>query len=598
MKRLHILTAAGALAAALPVLAEEPALRTEINVDRTVVPVQRPASPLGSVRPSILSPETETRTLRPAEYSRASSFDNVITPLGAVDYTGLRGLSPYRGYAAIGYFPSFQLGASAGYRFIRKEKTSLGAWLQYDGSSYKAHGGVPKNDKDERQTVSSNIFTVGADFLQRVGASTRLNAALDYTYGSLKLPFAANPGQSKGESRSLSAFNGSLSLHSTLGPLAWHIGADFDHFSEGKELLTQGAEGPRGLEGASENLTGVRLGGFAKISKAAYAGVEASAQFLHRSRGLLLLETGSANDAIASPVYPVTSGAPDRRTSSIVKVMPYFGIQGRNVNARLGLDVGFPTVNLGSHVHVAPNVLLDWNPASTVAVYARFSGGDSFNSLRSLYTRMGAFAPGSYVYTSSNTPVDARFGINIGPFRGVSLELYGGYASTHNALMPVALAYGGAEAPQGAFLNVNLSGWRAGGALGYTWREYVKARASFEILPHSYTSGFADAWDRARTVTKVELGSKPLENLDLGLVYELRTGRRYYSIPVAAGLNLTPEARSLRNVSKLDFRGQYHITETVTLGIAAENLLCRRVEQLPWVPGNGLTGLVSVEVKF
>ena len=99
-------------------------------------------------------------------------------------------------------------------------------------------------------------------------------------------------------------------------------------------------------------------------------------------------------------------------------------------------------------------------------------------------------------------------------------------------------------------------------------------------------------------MTKVELGSKPLENLDLGLVYELRTGRRYYSIPVAAGLNLTPEVRSLRNVSKLDFRGQYHITETVTLGIAAENLLCRRVEQLPWVPGNGLTGLVSVEVKF
>lgn len=595
MKRLNIFAIAAG-AATIAAGAAEPNLRTEINVDRTVVPVQRPASPLHSVSPSILSPEIETRTLRLTEYGEPSAFDNSITTLAAARHTGLKGPSPYRGYAAVGYFPAFNLGASAGYRFVSTQHTSLSAWLQYDGYSYKAHG-VPATAAGDRPSVKNNTVTLGADFVQRFGKRSRLNAALDYTYGALSLPVAdAATAVSAPQSRSISAFNATLSFHSGYGAVAWHAGADFDHFAQGKALTIPTARGPVAADGASENRAGFRLGAFGQFSKATYVGLEATADVLHRCRGLLLLETGSPNDALASPSLPVTAGTPEKTTSAIIKLMPYFGAKGRNMSVRLGLDVNIATINLGNHLHLAPNVLIDWNPASTVAVYARFTGGDSFNSLRSIYSRMGAFAPSVFVHTPSNTPVAADFGLNFGPFKGAAVELYGSYAATHNALMPVLLDYDGATL--GTLLNVNLSGWRAGAALSYTWRDRIKARASFDILPHSYTSGFADAFDRAKTVTKIDLEGKPADKISLGLTYELRTGRRYYAIPVAGASSLLPAPRHMPNSSELNFRGSYAVNDAISISLSAENLLCRRAEALPWLPADALHGLLGVEVKF
>lgn len=590
----HILSGALAMAVCAGAEAQDSNLRTEINVDRTVVPVQRPASPLQSVRPVILSPSYETHTLHPAEYGNPSPFDNTISPLTAVAYPGLKGRSPYRGYAAIGYFPIFNLGASAGYRFIDTRNTTLKAWLQYDGVKYKAHG-IDNLANGDRPSVQNNTFTIGADLRQRIGRKSQLTAALDFTYAGLKLPEMLS-GKSEIRDRSLGAFRAAAGYESSFGVLKWHVGAAFDHFKEGKDLTLPLASGISTVKGAAENLTSVTLGTSGAFSKSTYIGLEATADILHRSSGLLLLETSEPNEAIAHPSAPVTAGTPEDRTMAIVRLQPFFGAKVGHINTRLGVDVNINTVNLGSHVHVAPNVLLDWNPASTVAVYARFRGGDSFNTLRSLYTRMGAFAPGAFLYTSSNTPIAADFGFNIGPFKGATLEIFGSYAATHNAPMPVMLAY--SSGTTGALLNVNLSGWRAGAALGYTWRDYLKARASFEVLPHSYSSGYLDEWDRARTVTRVKISGRPIERLDLTASYALRTGRRYYEINAAPGAAFAPEAIHMPNTSELNIGATYAINDAVSAYIRGENLLCRRAPVLPWLPGQGLKGLLGIEVKF
>ncbi len=572
-------------------------LRTEINVDRTVVPVQRPASPLSSVAPSIVAPQISTHTLRPAEYGDVSEFDNTLAPLPVATYTGLKGRSPYKGYAALGYFPAFNLGASAGYRFVSTDRTTLGAWMQYDGVSYKGHGeAAPLKADGGRQSVKQNTITAGADFMQRFGQRSRLNASVDYTYGSLDMPSADPARTVLDEERRLSAFNATASFHSAYGAVAWHIGGDFDHFGQTRDVAVGNLNGQTILPGASENLAGVHIGAHGQFSRTTYIGFEASARFLHRNRGQLLLVTAEPSDALERPVTPVTFGNPEHRTNSIVKLRPYFGARAGRVNMRLGADVNIVSGNLGSNVHVAPNVLLDWNPLSTVAVYANFRGGDSFNSLRSLYTRIGAAATGAFVYTSANTSIAADFGFNIGPFYGAALELHGGYECTHNALMPAVLEY--ASAITGAFLNTNLSGWRAGASLRYAWRDRIEAHASFDLLAHSYNSGFADAYDRAKSVTKVELSGKPIEKLSVNASYELRTGRRYYSVPVAGGASFTPEARAMENSSQLDLGVRYMLTEAFSVGLKAENLLGRHAEVLPWLPGQGIHGLLGIEVKF
>ncbi len=599
MKKAPIYIAAAAGALCMPFFAHaENDLRTEINVDRTVVPVQRPASPLSSVSPSIVAPVITTTTLRPAEYGEVSAFDNTLAPLPAATYTGLKGRSPYKGYAALGYFPTFNLGASAGYRFVGTDRTTLGAWMQYDGLSYKGHGAAaPLKADGSRQSVKQNTITAGADFMQRIGRRSRLNVSLDYTYGALDLP-SADPGSAPAdEQRRVSAFNATASFHSAYGAVAWHVGADFDHFGQTRDVAVGNTGGWNILPGASENLAGVHLGAHGQFSKATYIGLEVSARFLHRTRGQLLLVTSEPSIALERPVTPVTFGNPENATTSIVKLRPYFGARAGRANMRLGADVNIVSGNLGNHVHVAPNVLLDWNPLSTVAVFAKFRGGDSFNSLRSLYTRIGTAATGAFVYTSANTTVAADFGLNIGPFYGAALELHGGYECTHNALMPVMLEYASATAT-GAFLNTDLSGWRAGAALSYRWRDRLEARASFDLLAHNYNSGFADAYDRAKSVTKVELSGKPVEKLSVRATYELRTGRRYYGVAVAGGIPFAPEARSMGNSSQLDLGARYMLTDAFSVGLRVENLLCRRADILPWLPGQGLHGLVGIEYKF
>ena len=112
-------------------------LKTEITVDRTIVPVEREATRLGSLTPQLLSSPVAMRRLTLADYTDPAAITRSASTLDPAAYADTFALSPYRGYVSLGYFPVFNLGASAGYKFIDNSHTRLGAWLQYDGCSYK-----------------------------------------------------------------------------------------------------------------------------------------------------------------------------------------------------------------------------------------------------------------------------------------------------------------------------------------------------------------------------------------------------------------------------------------------------------------------------
>ena len=112
-------------------------LKTEITVDRTVVPVEREATRLGGISPVLMQPQTDFRRLTLVEYGEPSELTSSITPLEPASYGDTIPVTPYRGYASAGYFPAYNLGLSAGYRFINTSRTRLGAWMQFDGESYK-----------------------------------------------------------------------------------------------------------------------------------------------------------------------------------------------------------------------------------------------------------------------------------------------------------------------------------------------------------------------------------------------------------------------------------------------------------------------------
>ena len=103
--------AAIALTTALSAPAED--LKTEITVDRTIVPVEREASRIGSLTPRLLSSPVTMKQLTLADYTDPAAITRSIPTLDPASYADTLALSPYRGYASLGYFPAFNLGASA-----------------------------------------------------------------------------------------------------------------------------------------------------------------------------------------------------------------------------------------------------------------------------------------------------------------------------------------------------------------------------------------------------------------------------------------------------------------------------------------------------
>lgn len=567
--------------------AQQPDMRAEINVDRTVVPVQRVATPLASSSPIVLVPEIETYSLSLTDYSTPSEYDNTIRPLLASPFPGLKGQTPYRGYLSIGYFPLFNAGVSAGYRILETQNTSLGVWMQYDGYNYHAHGPFARKADGTLQSVRDNTVTLGADFSQRLGKRNRLTASLNYTYGSQIQPYLSGVAENNGFDHTISGFNGKLAYYGGVNKLGWHIGGEFDHLSEGKFVPVMGQNVYGDAAGASENRVFAHAGAVWQMSRRANLGLEVSVDFLHRCRGLLLRDMD--NDIL-------NVGSPEKSTLSIIKAQPYFAFHRGKVNARLGLDVNIATVTVGSHVHFNPNILLEWNPLSKFAVYARFEGGDSFNSLRSLYSALGSFAVGNYVYTPSTSPVKSRFGFNFGPFKGLSVELYGRYADTHNAPMPAILE--NVSGAVGTFVQTDMSGWGAGASVTYSWRDRLNAHASFEYAASGYASGFSENFDRAKTITNIGADFNVTPKLLVGINYELRAGRNFYRFTCVDSDRFIRQRESLRNISNLDLNANYRLTDAFSVFVRVENLLCCRAETLPWIAAPSIHGLFGASLKF
>lgn len=604
----HIVIAATAVTACAATVAAED-LRTEIEVDRTVVPVQRPATRLRTMSPVLVTPDVKRQTLSMSEYSAASDFAPTFNLLEPASYPALRSLSTYRGYASVGYFPGFNLGASAGYRFINSEKTRLGAWLQYNGSSYNSHiaaGG------DGRPTVSDNTVTLGADFAQRFGKKSNLMIGVDYTHAALSLPTDADPSQKQG----INLADVKASWWSTIGKLGYHANVGFSHTGLTKDIafLSPASVSSRSLTAAGENRVTVALGttGRLKSASSSWIGIELKADILHTTDGMFLNEALTYGSwdfvGMTSPVAGVYMALTDYSgcTRGIYSAKPYFGFSGSDVHARIGLDVDVST-GYSTRFHIAPDVMIDWNPASQVAVYARFTGGEEYNTLRSLYD-VSPFAPGINTYVNSYSPVKGRLGVVAGPFAGATAEVFAGYEATRDVPMPVVLSDVSFYNPDmmypfirdfNGFFSNNLSGWHAGVALSYRWRSRFEAKAGFRILPSSYSHGLAECHDRARYIATASVVFKPVEKLSLGLDYELRAGRKYYRFDrLDDGMGYRRKAVPMSNVSCLDFNATYAITESFSAFVRAENLLCRRPELLPFYTAQGLHGLFGVSLKF
>lgn len=127
----------------------------------------------------------------------------------------------------------------------------------------------------------------------------------------------------------------------------------------------------------------------------------------------------------------------------------------------------------------------------------------------------------------------------------------------------------------------------------YDYRSMVHVEASAEFAPQKPESGYYMWRDRAKTVVKASATVRPIERLALTLGYEWRGDRAFYMYGREDVTRI-----SAGSVSDLSFGARYALTPALDIFARGDNLLGRRYRLLPYVPSQGVHGLVGASFKF
>ncbi len=525
-------------------------LSTEVVVDRTIQPKEHAATRLGGLTPVLVLPGAKPETLSTARFTTLSPLTRSYTRLDPATGGRAAEQTPYKGYAALGYFPSVNVGASAGYRILDNEKFTLGAALQFDGESYKSFGKDFMPDRKNAQWYTR----LGVDFSYRPKEKSELSAALAYSY--LKDKTWAWDWQS------VNSLGLDLGWKSSTDKFDYTLGIYENFEKSGDYDYLYSYVMPRSREGLTQNQFGLNGDISMPVADTSRFGVALNADFVHTN-------------------HPDVDGGynPDRLVGT-VGLKPFYGLNMDNVTARVGLDVDFGVGDRGK-VHVAPDIMMQWVPSSQFGLWVSAGGGDVLNpfSSRRQITNYQVF---SYGFDRSNIPLIVEGGLNFGPFTGFTAEIYGGYAKANKWYMTSTV--------DNCFIApVNLKGWHAGVRFGYE-SGIVKASAGAEIAPSKYDKAWLYNYDRAKYIITVAVDVKPIDKLTVGVGYEFRGHRGYTEGP--------DEWYSLGCVSDLSVHADYDLLPWLTVFGRGENLLGRRYDLLYRLLSQKQKGAIGLAVKF
>ena len=604
MKHQLIISAAAAIIMPLAGMAQS--LNKEITVERDIVPEQREATRIGF---------TPRITLRPVALKQLSYSENGVTAqvpasisvLDPAAYADSIYVSPYKGYAAIGFMPRYNAALSLGYRIIETERTRLGAWMQYDGTSYKHTFGNPPSGEcgtDERKELTYNRHTATAavDFRQLVGARSAIDLALDYTFVRYSNP-SLDQIVDKTYNQNIHRLNTDALWTSGFNDLTYTVGARFSRFAYVNstpkafllDFIDEVNSPTRPVRESNLGLNASLRADFDDNSLAEL-GVDFSSLSYNQTGVITMSGGGDITEVeLPRPYHPILSQL-SGFTTWLLRFTPRYRYVTGIATVDLGVKIDL-THNAGKAFHIAPDVTLGLNPSSKFSVSFRAGGGEEQNTLGSLYA-VNPYMASLFAYTNSHVPFTLDAEMTVGPFSGAYLTLFGGYAKANEWLMPVWNYFSLFTFSQ--FTAEDVKGWHAGVAAGYKWRDAVDARVSFETASHSDSdpSSAYYLWrDRAKFVVDASVRVTPISPLDITLGYNLRSKRQIKY--VSETVNASPYFfQSVGSVSNLSAGASWRFTPQLTVFLKGENLLNHDYSLLSLIPAQGLTGLAGLSYKF
>lgn len=591
-----------ALCAGIAVSAQN--MSTQIVVERQIEPEYRAAIRPSGISPTALTPSVKTPTMTAAPYSALARLNPSMTQLEPAAWGDALYVSPYRGYATIGYLPAMNANAALGYTFINTRDTRVNAFFQYLGNKYHGYrdnlDGAFTDGRRQQLSLSHQNILVGANAFHRLDSRNTLAATLGYNYGSTEMPRYSEGYKDTFTQGVNRAYFTADWAHR--GNFAADAGASVRYFGFTKDIdLTPVTVKP--VSPMSEAIYEIHADVSTPTAK--WMGrIRANATWQHHSPAPSDLFCYPQFNPEAPTIGVLTYGSYNYQTNALYTITPSAEIRTGSFTGIFGIRVDISEGGNTKQFYVAPDVRLAWNISSKVALWGRAGGGKVLNTLEDLYNYT-PFMSGAFAYDMSSIPYTLDAGINLGPFSGFTVTLEAGWAKSPNWLMPVACK------GINAYESIEVSGEHYRAAIAWDATKWLSAHASIEGASHidddnlfddSQYNGYYLWRDRARWQTNIGVTLRPVKPLTLNIDWSLRTKRRAFTTEPAAffdhGYLVHKNEVNLGNINDLSASATWQFSKQISAYAQLNNLLCRRYYIIPGVVSPRMSGTVGVSFQF
>lgn len=550
-------------------------LNSEITVTHDVVPEERAATRL-QLLPSVSLPQTVPGRLSPASLVGVSPLTPSLLTLEPAPYLTSRLKSPWRGYASLGYGPMYNLGASAGYRFVERDNLQADAFLHFDGFKYKSK----HPDASYRAYGPVNMHRNSLDLGTRATWSplkgTTLSATATYAFSGYNFPLPVlKPGGIPYQDPAECYVN-----NNRINANMLNISADWRHSVSEKWSYTlstsYGLHANSGIAGAlTEN-----RGSFG---------------------GSVVYDHGDVShwsmDASLS-----MAGATARHTSGtfhkgIVTLRPAYRLTIDHFSAlagvRLDMRAGGYNPTQDALGYIYPELQLMWRPSSVFCMYGKMDGHTDANYISSLYESQPYIFPIMANLKGYSHVHNYEIGATAGPWRGAAVTVFAGFATASDWLMSNYRA--------GYWMARNVAGMHFGLKADYSYRSYLDFSAKLEMATSpddDFDHGYYPWRDHARLDLDIKATIHPIEPLDIQIGYHLRTHRAKPLPGPLSYIGLGDYSQALGNISDLNIGAHYRINDMWGVFLRGENILNHSYYIGPAVPSQGIRCLAGATVRF
>lgn len=568
MKKLLIISAI-----LLPLCAWAQDLSTEVVVDRTVAVELPEASPIPGVGPALAMPQRADHGLSVSDYTMTTDFTPSATDAVKWVYTGVPVPPATRGYAWLGYFPAYNLGAGVGYKVLNSDTDRLDVSAGFEGASWHGIG-----SGDTKPSQRYNTVALRGNYRHVFKSGLVLSAKAAYSHDGLRVPYFS-PVEDADAPQSLNhgAFEAGIRRDGTTN---YSAKASFRFFSVGDDIYAGALDSPvpgaSALPGASDKL--FNFDGHIGTKTGDNSSIRLGVNF-----GYLNTEGQQITDGTPKTIHP-----------DLYKVglNPAFDISLGEVDVRLGIHTDLCKYIDKTRLHVSPDVAVVWHAAKWGEIYVAAGGGQKFNTLGDLYD-YSVFAPGFSTFAPMWTKVDGVAGIRVGSFGGFSADIHAGYAASNDVPVVGLISWGPVRRVAPTFVARNITGWHAGAKFTYKYSDILTAYVEGEVYTHGRNKGYMALRDNARATLGAGVEVKPIDRFSVSASYKLRACRfAYIETPDFS------KTVNLRNVSDLGLGATYRFDDKLAFFLRAENLLCRRYLILPGIQSRRLHGLVGASYSF